>query len=77
MPAEVVQDLKDWNIKRWSDIVKENKLRAEKPRPVPKLVSLSQSGVLRIRFDKQMIPPVDLDLIPETKYVFIDQLTEE
>lgn len=40
--------------------------------PVPRLQSVSETGVIKIVWDRELIVPVDIDKIPKTKYVLVD-----
>lgn len=41
--------------------------------PVPRLHSVTETGLVRIVWDRKLIVPVDIDQIPKTKYVLVDE----
>lgn len=40
--------------------------------PIPRLHSVSQTGLIKIVWDRAMQIPLNLDLIPRTKYVMME-----
>ena len=45
--------------------------------PLPRISTISEAGVLEIKFDRPMRPPINTDVIPDTSYIFLDEKTEE
>lgn len=41
--------------------------------PIPRLESVSETGLIRIVWDRKLIVPVDYEAIPDTQYVLVDK----
>ena len=53
----------------WDGSIKENMIPEpyDPEKPVPHIVSLSQDGVMQIGWDRDMVPPGNYTVIPETQ----------
>lgn len=69
IPVELVKDIKTFKMKPFKPV----DLVWKPEQPVPRLHSVSESGLIKIVWDREMLIPIDVDEIPTTRYVLVDE----